>query len=166
MGCITQERLIALLRYEPSTGNFYWIKTGTRVKAGQIAGTTGNHGYRAIKIDGSMYLSHRLAWLYVHGDMPKHGIDHINRIGVDNRLCNLREATASQNMVNRRLKTNTSGFIGASYHKGHGKYSANISIDGKKKHLGYFESAEDAHKKYIEASTKQRAEFIPTKEEK
>jgi hypothetical protein len=50
---------------------------------------------------------------------PRKGliVDHRNCDGLDNRRANLRPATPSQNMYNRRKKKNTtSKFIGVSFH--------------------------------------------------
>jgi hypothetical protein len=47
------------------------------------------------------------------GEWPKTQIDHINLDKADNRWCNLREATQSQNFANTRiLASNGSGFKG------------------------------------------------------
>ena len=43
---------------------------------------------------------------------------------------------------------NTSGFKGVSFNKPVNKYQALININGKRKHLGYFETAEEASKAY------------------
>lgn len=83
-------------------------------------------------------------------DCPKGKfIDHINRTKLDNRKCNLRVATSSQNGINRGLQpTNTSGYKGVSYHKKANKWQARLSIDGKLRHLGCYETKEEAAKAY------------------
>ena len=56
---------------------------------------------------------HRIAWALHHGEYPLLEIDHINGDGADNRLCNLRLATSSQNNQNRRLSSrNKTGIKG------------------------------------------------------
>lgn len=71
--------------------------------------------------------------------------DHINGDGLDNRRVNLREATHAENMRNRRRQVNnTSGFVGVSRHKQKRKWEARLRVDGKKRHFGYFETAETA----------------------
>jgi hypothetical protein len=74
-------------------------------------------------------------------------VDHINHNTLDNRFCNLRTADYYLNNGNRDQKT-SSKYTGVSWHKRDKKWVAQIRIDGKKHHLGYFESEEDAHKAY------------------
>ena len=75
-------------------------------------------------------------------------IDHINGNTLDNRKCNLRLATASENCRNRvRMSTNKSGYMGVHFDKHarpSGKWRACIWVNGKNIHLGYFLVAEDA----------------------
>jgi len=96
-------------------------------------------------IAGRNYMAHRLAWLYTYGQFPEDQTDHINGDGVDNRLSNIRTATASENMRNQRLHSdNTSGTCGVHLNKLTKKWVARICIDGKLKHIGYFVSIDDA----------------------
>jgi len=105
------------------------------------------------------YLQHRLVWLYVHGRWPKDQIDHINGNRSDNRLCNLREATCSQNLMNARAHShNTSGLKGACKHEP-GYWSSVIRVNGKNKYLGRFKSPEEAHAVYASAAKKYFGEF-------
>jgi len=68
--------------------------------------------------------------------------DHISRNKLDNRRCNLRFVTTSQNQANKpKQKNNTSGYKGVRLH--HKKYVAASRIGvsgGRKKHLGRFTS--------------------------
>ena len=80
-------------------------------------------------------------------------VDHINGNPQDNRLSNLRIVTEIDNQRNMRLPShNTSGFKGVSFRKDRGKYRAYISIHNKTKHLGSFESAENAARAYDDAA--------------
>ena len=84
-------------------GVFVWKKfTNGRVSVGSQAGSIIKKRYAMIHINGKCYLSHRLAWFYVHGKWPKGWIDHINHDRLDNRIENLRDATPSQSACNRR----------------------------------------------------------------
>ena len=114
---IDAPELRRLLSYDPKTGDFRWrVSRGGGVRAGDLAGTLHSGGYWQIYVNNRLYLAHRLAWLYVYGKWPDKGIDHKNGIRTDNRICNLREATASQNGANKgRLTRNTSGFKGVSW---------------------------------------------------
>lgn len=153
---ITQERLRELLSYCPEAGQFTWIKPTTRrVSVGDKAGTTDAGGYVVIKIDGTLYKAHRLAWLYETGRMPAHFTDHINGIRSDNRICNLREADSTLNAQNTRKarKDNKSSkFLGVSLEKGSGKWIASIATDGKpSKKIGRFSTEAEAAAAYVEA---------------
>jgi len=130
------------------------------MKVGDVAGHKLSEGYLQISANSKIYFAHRLAWLYITGEWPKDSIDHINEIKHDNRFFNLREATRSQNMMNRgALKNNTSGLKGVSLKKSSGKWRARVGIRGKSKHLGYFNNPEDAYKAYCEAAKKLHGEF-------
>lgn len=142
---ITQERLKQLLNYDPDTGVFRWlVNRKPTIRAGDVAGCT-RRGYAIIKIDQRIYFSHRLAWLYAYGRWPTGDVDHINRARNDNRLCNLRECSRSENCQNtsRRLR-NTSGHKGVSWVSSRNKWVAQIVIHGKNVNLGRYALLEDA----------------------
>ena len=72
-------------------------------------------------------------------------IDHINHDGIDNRKCNLRACTHSQNKKNSNLyKNNKSGLNGVSWFKTNKKWHAQICKDKTVIHLGYFKNKNDA----------------------
>lgn len=155
MSGLTQTRLKEILDYDPETGVFTWkVAKARRVKIGDQAGCSDSKGYLQIKIDGEKYLSHRLVWMYVHGVFPKAGLDHINGIKGDNRICNLREATNSENLQNQRkakISNKSTGLLGSSFDKNAGKFKAQIKLNGKQKHLGFFHTGLEAHNAYLTA---------------
>jgi hypothetical protein len=135
-----------VLAYNPETGIFTW-KFGNKrnTKPNQIAGSIHPQGYRFICIKNKHHRAHRLAWLYVYGEMPKNQIDHINGIKDDNRIVNLRQVSHAENQQN---KQSTKGY---SWHKKRQVWEAYIKINGKKSTLGYFDKEEDAHLARVEA---------------
>jgi hypothetical protein len=111
-------------------------------------------GYLAIKVDKSLFLAHRLAWLHTHGEWPKGQIDHINGIRSDNRLQNLRDVDLSANAQNQRAahKNNVScGMLGVTGPTSAGKWRAQIVIVGRKTHIGVYEAPAIAHAAYLSA---------------
>lgn len=158
---ITAERLRELLDYDASTGHFRWRhRTGTRggVRLGDYAGASNGSGYFVIRIDGRLYRSHRLAWLWTHGEWPPRDLDHINGCRWDNRLINLRIATNSQNQANQRRVRSTSGLKGVSRHPD-GRWIARIRVQGKAIHLGSFRCPHEAHAAYCRAADFYHGEY-------
>lgn len=102
-----------------------------------IAGSETKGGYIEIGIDGRRYLAHRLVWLYLHGYLPEHEIDHKDRVRSHNWEGNLRESTHHCNTKNASKSINNkSGITGVYWHKTAGKWAASIMVDGKNVHLG------------------------------
>lgn len=72
-------------------------------------------------------------------------VDHENRNPLDNRKDNLRVCTQHENIFNTSMKSNNiSGTVGVSWHNKSNKWRAYISINGKQKHLGLYDSIEEA----------------------
>lgn len=161
MRSLSAERLREVLSYDPLTGEFRWlVSTARRIRVGDIAGFEIDRGRRGIKVDGSQYQAHRLAFLHMTGNFPDIEVDHIDTDPSNNRWANLREATRSENNANtRRNRRNTSGYKGVSWHKRDRKWCAQIHVSGRDIHLGQFSSPEEAHAAYVAAATKHFGEF-------
>lgn len=85
-------------------------------------------------------------------------VDHINRNTLDNRLENLRAASASANSINRRCRTGTSSkYRGVS--RRWGKWRALITINGVRKPLGAFETEIEAALAYDREAKVLHGEF-------
>ncbi len=109
---ITVRELREILDYSQETGVFTnKISRSSVAQRGTVAGSLNQEGYRQIGIGGRVYLGHRLAWLWMTGDWPKHGIDHANGLVDDNSWANLRDATHSENCANRK-SINKHGYKG------------------------------------------------------
>ena len=114
--------------------------------ANKPAGSVNNEGYLLIWVFDVLYRVHRIIWLWVHGEMPKH-IDHINGDKLDNRIKNLRSVTHKENHRNQSMpRNNTSGVCGVSWHKRDKKWVAYIKVNGKTISLGYFSDKNEAIK--------------------
>jgi len=139
------ERLRRLMHYNEETGVFTWYESRSRTKAGAVAGSVNTDGYLAICIDKSVYLAHRLAWLYVYDEWPDTAIDHRNGTRTDNCIANLRQVTLSQNQQNsKRSAANTSGTKGVSQVASSRNWKAQIEVDGVRTVLGSFKTKAEA----------------------
>lgn len=142
---VSMDELKSILTYDENTGIFTWLISKGRCAKGSIAGRKNKGGYGHIQINKSDYLTHRLAWFYVYGKWPKYQLDHINGDRNDNRLCNLREVSNSENLQNSKTyRTNTSGFPGVSFDKKDKKWLAYIIVNYKQITLGRFINKDDA----------------------
>lgn len=158
------EYVRSALSYDPETGIFIWktrpdkaAQINTRL-AGKQAGATNSRGYIVIGINKVNYAAHRLAWLMVTGEWPGPIVDHRNGDTKDNRFLNLREATPTQSNFNQKTYAR-SGLKGAFYHKRDRRWVSSICINGKRKNLGYFDSAVEAHAAYCNAAELHQGDF-------
>lgn len=172
----TPEQLRELLRYEPDTGKLFWLPrpremfTKDRLHlswnsrhAGKEAFTASNRGYKVGRVFDLIHQGHRIAWAVHFGEWPAGLIDHIDGNRSDNRICNLREATQSENGMNRgATRANSSGLKGAAWSEKYGKWESRIKAAGKAKFLGYFDTAEEAHGAYVKAVSTHHGEFART----
>lgn len=95
-------------------------------------------------LDGHSILRHRAIWASHYGEWPTGQIDHINRNIRDNRISNLRQCTATENIRNRGIMgNNTSGVPGVHLDK-HMRWVARIGENGRHKVIGRFLNFEDA----------------------
>lgn len=160
MTTITAEHVRELFHYDPDTGVITRIVSRSGAKAGSVAGALHQSGYINIKIYRRTYKAHRIAWLYMYGEWPQQQLDHINGNRADNRICNLRSATANENSRNRKThRNNTSGYKGVTWYARARKWQASICVNGKKKCIGYFKCPQAAHEAYCSASVMLHGEF-------
>lgn len=151
---ITQQVLHKLLNYDPETGVFLWrVSRPNGVVPGHIAGWS-QDGYTKISLMGKNYGAHRLAWLYVYGKWPTHGVDHISGDRSDNRIQNLRDIPNHLNAANRTRANSDShtGVLGVSFR--FGRWIARARLGSVLVHLGVYDSMEEAHCAYMEAKRK------------
>lgn len=158
MSDLTQEKLLELLHYDPSTGAWTWRVSNSIFRAGDRAGRIYENSRgkelpcRVIYVLGKHHRAARLAWFYMTGKWLFLEIDHVDGDSLNDAWANLREATRSQNNQNRGcFKSNRLRLKGV--HRQHGRFRAMIQKDGRRVHLGYFDDAELAHAAYAAAAS-------------
>lgn len=138
---LTYEDANSLLHYDHDTGELYWKMLG-------------HHKLiidkRDININDVKYSIHRIAWLLYYKKWPKNYVRHTNGNNLDNRICNLYEMNM-KHIGHRKLRSTlgTSSYKGVTSVSG-GKFRANC----KNKHLGNFDTEEEAHQAYKRAARK------------
>jgi hypothetical protein len=148
------EGLKEALDYDPETGALAWRerprahfvaradwKQFNRRFAGKPAGANQRRCRQVrITLRGRVFqlYAHRVIFALIHGRWPIE-VDHENGDRFDNRLTNLREAGQAQNMH------------GYWRHDPTGKWRAGIVVQGRRVHLGLFDSKDAARKAYREA---------------
>jgi len=161
---LTAERAREMLDYDPATGVFTWRVAPSRfIKPGTRAGHKRARGEYVIRVDDHQMLAARLAWLMMTGALPAHEIDHADCDPSNDTWANLREATKSQNGANRKLQSNnTSGFKGVTWFKPAKRWMAQSKLNRKKVHLGYHDTAEQAHEAYCKFAQEAFGQFART----
>ena len=162
------ELLRECVDYNPDTGLFAWktrpahhfkpgrygseivAKMWNKKYAGKQAfHHSNNRGYLSGAINGQNCTAHRAAFAWMTGRWPDWTIDHINNDRLDNRFCNLREATPAQQVMNSSKGDIIRGVATHKRQAGKVRYSASIRV-----HLGYFDTREEAGKAYEEAAAR------------
>ena len=140
----------------PGFNNYSGNRNGQikNILTGKILNYSSNgDGYIRVALkneDGKVkYLRvHRIiAELFIENSDPtKYTIvDHIDRNRSNNCVTNLRWATPCENQQNTTKRANTYGkYKGINFSKNEHKWTARITIHGKRKYIGAFNSEEDA----------------------
>ncbi len=138
-------------------------KCATTMTAGKVAGQKTAKGYIRlhVAIDGGYQklMAHRVVWAMHTGQWPEGALDHVNGDRADNRIANLRSATAEQNASNARRRKDKTCAKGVCFQKRTGKWRARICAEGKSYHLGLFLTAEAASQAYAQAAARLHGEF-------
>ena len=147
----SREDILKDFSYDPETGVFRNARQkGSTSPKNKLAGCVNSRGYINLYINSKIYLAHRLAWKIFYGEDPPHEIDHIDGVGVNNSIHNLRLARRVDNIGNTRLsKRNTSGFKGAQYVKSTGRWDSRFGSGPSYKYLGTYDTPEEAHQAYV-----------------
>lgn len=121
-------------------------------------------GYGRFKLD-KMRPAHRVAWYLTYHKWPDNQLDHICM----NRACvnpeHLRECSGSQNCHNQKPRGGKSKFKGVAWYARRNKWQVKISVEGRRIHIGYFDSEEEAAKAYDESVRDYYGPFALTNED-
>lgn len=130
---MTTNNFHKLLTYDKESGLLAWRFARGNRAAGKEAGHIARDGYRRVRVDGGIFLSHRVVWEMNFGKIPPGmEVDHINHDKTDNRLQNLRMVSHQVNMENKpKYRSNSSGLTGVSFHKRHNVWQSRINVDGR-----------------------------------
>jgi len=158
---LTQELVKSLFDYKD--GFLYWKndrKPG--IKAGTLAGYLNERRgetRRCVGLLGGQYFASRIIFLYHKGYLPVI-VDHEDRNTLNDKIENLREADRFKNNQNSTSRKNsTSKYLGVCFHGRDKKWLAQIQINGKKKHLGQYETESKAALIYNHAAVLYFGEF-------
>jgi hypothetical protein len=114
-------------------------------KAGALVGSASANGYLRVSIDGTLYYLHRLTFLYVTGAFPVADVDHVDGDRSNNRWANLRQASRAENLQNLGRSTSAkSGVRNVYFYAPSGKWQAKVTVDGRSRSFGYFQSIPEA----------------------
>lgn len=165
---ITQAELKERLTYDPETGTFAWRtqQRGT-VRLDSVNGCpvgTLSNGRIVVGLNGKVYTTARLAWLYMYGALPVGNLRHVDGNPLNVAISNLQ--LANGNALPRKPRTKPENrahtpYIckaDGSYHvrgvtldKRRGKWAARPTIRGKRTLLGYFATEQEAEKAVVKA---------------
>lgn len=137
-------------------------------KTGRILKENNYIGYNQVGLTEYGYKTnhriHRLvATSFCENENKYNVVDHIDNDKQNNHYTNLRWVTISQNKRNSLKRNGTSSkYIGVHFYKPTNKWRAQIIINYKKKHLGYFDTEDEAHQAFRAAVTEYGLEeFYP-----
>lgn len=158
------DRVRAVLRYEPWTGNLYWTEKITdKVTVGARAGCA-TKLYIFIGLDGKLYAAHRVAYAWMTGEQPPPVLDHHDLNTKNNRWENIRPATHSTNGANRpHQKNSQTGVKGVHYYPDRKKpWLARLQCQGALRLNKYFATQDEAVAAYRSAADEWFGEFART----
>lgn len=139
-------------------GRTFFVDTADLEQVKRYSWCYSKTGYLVANIGGRVVKLHRYLL------QPDDGVivDHINGDPADNRRCNLRLCTNTQNSRNSSASKNSStGVLGVKRVKG-GKYVAQITVDRKQITIGRYTTIEEAAAARQEAERRYFKEFAPS----
>ena len=141
---LTHSRVKEFFNYDPKEGILRWKIKRKRGYPGKPAGSLQHTGYIQAWVDGHPYQAHRLIWFWMTGKWPRYILDHKDRNKSNNRWDNLREATISQNALNKISNKNKYGHKGIKYRIDRKSWVAFLEIGPKVHCFGSYKTKEEA----------------------
>ncbi len=112
--------------------------SGCGSSAGAVAGWTCKKGYRCLEVDYVSHKVHRLIYLMTYKRLPVM-LDHIDGNRLNNSPNNLRGTTNADNQHNTVKRAGCSSkYKGVGWKKEQAKWHVQGRLNGKVKHIGYF----------------------------
>ena len=163
-GTLTHEYLKHCIDYNPEMGEFKWkITQGNNVYGNDaFCVNVGENNKIQLKtcILCKDYMTTRLIVFWMTGYMPS-----LSRVvfPIDNNVMNLKWSnikvgSRSECFIKKR-NTGELGSKGVHFDKSHNKYRAQININHKQKHIGYYPTESEAHEAYMKAARKHYGEL-------
>ena len=146
-----------MFRYDSESGKLYKVRESSGKLCNperEIAAV--DNGYLQVGITDSNGLTknfkvHQIIFYMHTGIEPLQVIDHHDGDKLNNRFDNLRLTTEVCNNRNHKMqRNNKSGYVGVSWYNRVNKWCAQIKIDGKHKHIGYYDTKEEAYQARLE----------------
>lgn len=149
----SREELLWFFDYDKERGILiwknHWRKSTASRFIGEIAGRKTKDGYINIKLQSKMFKVHRLIWFIETGEWPEI-VDHKNGNVTDNRFLNLRDVTNRVNCSNAYFHREGK-MVGCTWAKDKGRWKSQIKILKKTYFLGYHDTEQEAHERYLSA---------------
>jgi len=157
---LDQQQVQELFEYRD--GALYWKKINPLahcIKVGNKVGSRHHSGYIYTRVNGLNIAEHRLIFLMHNGYLPEE-VDHIDGDRTNNKIKNLRAATALTNAQNAGIrKDNTSGVKGVNWNKTNNCWQVRVQANNKRILIGNFKDLELAELVSIEARNKYHGQF-------
>lgn len=112
-------------------------------------GSRNGKSYWHIKINGIAIKRSHIVFLFATGSWPKQQIDHINGNSLDDRLCNLREVTVTQNAWNHKTRAKKEKTPMGVRKTASGRFQARIACNKEQIAIGVFDTEKEAHNAYL-----------------
>lgn len=160
---ISIEKILESFNYDPTEGILKWkiyrYSGSNYSKMECYPGKIINS--KATSLYGERMTTSKICWALYYKKYPDYPIiDHKDGNTKNIKIKNLREATNSQNQMNKIIQSNnTSGIVGVFWYQSKKKWCARIIFENNKIHLGYFNNVENAIKARKNAEEEYFGEF-------